>query len=93
MSVGTRLVEVWFAVTFITRALVRVPFGSALLALAGWIVWRWGVHWFVDLVAAWLAYNGCVVILGAFAPFAGAPLPNDPSTRGALRRSGMLGRR
>ncbi len=91
MNVGTRLVEVWFAVTLITRALVSVPFGLALLALAGWIVWRAGSHWYLDLFAAWLAFQGSALVVGSLAGFVTGPNLKDPSARAALRRSGMLG--
>jgi len=58
MKTIRRLVKVWEFVILLAVTAIIIPLGLAFLLAAGWLVWRAGDYWFVDLPAACLAWFG-----------------------------------
>ena len=87
------LVERWSVIALVAEASVKIPVGLALLALAAWIVRNWGDAIIADLFAAWIAYHGGNLSIGALAGFIPQAPRDDALTRKVQRRSGTSGKR
>jgi hypothetical protein len=88
MNVIRRAVKAWFVIAMVARASISIPVGLALLVAAGWLVWRAGDSWIVDLLSAWLAYCGGTLIFSSLAEFTGETGNKEPVARHARRPAG-----
>jgi hypothetical protein len=92
------IVTGWFTVAMIAKAVIMVPWGLGLLALACVIAWVSEGNFFALLLAGWIAWHGGNCVFGAIAGFSSGAAGDDAggaktATGDALRRAGMLGRR
>jgi hypothetical protein len=88
-----RIVVACVYLGMVIRAIVLVPIAMALLLFAGWVVIRLEGSWLGLLIGGYFAWLGGPLLFRSLACFAGGPGNDNPDTRRALRRGGMLGER
>jgi hypothetical protein len=89
MNILAKFVSGWSVVALTMRAVVYVPCGLVLLAVAARLVWLWGDSVVADVVAAWIAYHGGRLAFGSLEGFVSPPQQKTPAAPEVPQRSGQ----